>query len=125
MTVQTSSQQNRHLTPVPDLPDFYTAAQSALASIDEIFRLTAGLATGVPMPAPIPAAVIDRLEELDALHETACDVYDMATAALEAARTALTEAAARLTGCRELQAMRSVTCREGRQQRSRLPIRRS
>jgi hypothetical protein len=43
----------------------------------------------------------DRLEDLDALHATACDVYDNATRDLESARQALTEAARRLTGAED------------------------
>jgi len=45
----------------------------------------------------IPAAVLERLADLDALHDTACDTYDCATRELDAARDALTEAARRLT----------------------------
>ena len=41
--------------------------------------------------------VMAALEDADALHETACDVYDIATRDLEAARQALTDAARRLT----------------------------
>jgi hypothetical protein len=40
---------------------------------------------------------LSAIEDADALHETACDVYDIATRELDAARDALTEAARRLT----------------------------
>ena len=46
----------------------------------------------------LPAAeVMAEIHEADALHETACDVYDIATRDLEAARQALADAARRLT----------------------------
>jgi hypothetical protein len=45
---------------------------------------------------PLPVAMSD-IEDADMLHETACDVYDIATRELDAARDALTEAARRLT----------------------------
>ena len=46
---------------------------------------------------PAPADLMAQIEDADALHETACDTYDIATRDLEAARRALTEAARRLT----------------------------
>lgn len=49
-------------------------------------------------PRSYPAAVISHLEELDALHGTACDVYDGATTELDAARHVLQEAARKLRG---------------------------
>ena len=47
--------------------------------------------------ATIPAAVLDHLADLDTDHERTCDLYDIATRELDAARDALTEAARRLT----------------------------
>jgi hypothetical protein len=52
------------------------------------------------MRADMPAVTLPDLSaihEADALHETACDVYDIATRDLDAARQALTEAARVLT----------------------------
>jgi hypothetical protein len=46
---------------------------------------------------PAPADLMGQIEDADALHETACNVYDTATRDLEAARQALTKAARRLT----------------------------
>jgi hypothetical protein len=43
----------------------------------------------------------DRIEELDALHGTACDMYDLATADLDQARKDLAEAARQLTAAEE------------------------
>jgi hypothetical protein len=51
--------------------------------------------------AGIPADVLADLEELDALHETAADVYDGATAELDEARKILQEAAWALTEAEE------------------------
>lgn len=48
-----------------------------------------------------PVSTADDLAELDALHATACDVYDLATSDLDAARRALTEAAWALTEAEE------------------------
>ena len=46
-----------------------------------------------PAPADVPAS----LAEADALHETACDVYDVACRELRAARDAMTAACAAYT----------------------------
>jgi hypothetical protein len=82
MTVQT----NRHLTLID-------AASRASKTAADIHRLMFRAAVGTPMGEQIPAAVIDRLDDLEALHGTACDVYDSATANLDSARQALAEAA--------------------------------
>ena len=46
---------------------------------------------------PVPADLMAQIEDADALHQTACDVYDNATRDLEDARHALADAARRLT----------------------------
>lgn len=86
MTVQT----DRHLT----LIDAASAARDTTA---ELHRLMVRVAVGAPPDQPSPAIMLEDIAELDALHETACDVYDGATAELDAARKALTEAASALT----------------------------
>jgi hypothetical protein len=53
-----------------------------------------------PQAAPAPA-VLEHLDDLEALHETAADVYDGATAELEEARRTLQEAAWALTEAEE------------------------
>jgi len=53
--------------------------------------------TGPWTPQLPPPGVISEVEDADMLHETACDVYDIATRELDAARDALTEAARWLT----------------------------
>ena len=52
------------------------------------------------MRADMPAVTmpdLSAIHEADALHETACDVYDIATRDLDSARQALTDAARALT----------------------------
>jgi len=52
--------------------------------------------TGPWTPQLPEADSLAEIEDADMLHETACDVYDIATRELDAARDALTEAARRL-----------------------------
>lgn len=58
-------------------------------------------AIGTPLDEQIPATVLEHLANLDALHETACDAYDVATRDRDATRKALTDAAAALTDAEE------------------------
>jgi hypothetical protein len=83
---------------VPDLGDTTQAVQHDHA---EVTRLMVRYAVGAPLDELVPQAVIDRLEDLNAMHETGCDRYDNATRNLEAARRDLAEAARRLTEAEE------------------------
>ena len=98
MSVTTSHSGRRHLAVVTDDAEYITVTPSpemrrAVLAAAGLPDLTAG--------ELIPAPVLERLEDLDALHGTACDTYDIATRELEAARDALTEAAWALTEAEE------------------------
>jgi hypothetical protein len=109
MTLQTSTQQNRHLAAVPDLA---AVAKSAQADSREIVRLAVAIATGTPVSAPIPADVLDRLAELDADAATADDISALAMADVEAARKELSEAARRLAEAEERWARAGIVALE-------------
>jgi hypothetical protein len=69
------------------------AASSASTTAADLHGLMVRAAVSMPLYEQIPVAVIDRLADLEAIHGTACDVYDSATANLDSARQALAEAA--------------------------------
>lgn len=82
------SVQNRHLSLVDD-------SKNLVRTMNELNGLIVAYATGTTPPAT--ADVLDHLADLDTLHATACDVYDLTTAELDAARETLKQAAAALT----------------------------
>jgi hypothetical protein len=87
MSVTKTEPTTRHLTIVTD-----PAIADAERRLDALEIRTAR--NGLPI---IPATVLERLADLDADHATACDIHEIATRELEAAREALTLAAQALT----------------------------
>jgi hypothetical protein len=70
------------------------AANKASTTAGSLHRLMVRAVVGAPLDQQIPPTVLEHLEDLDAVHETACDVYDLASAELDTTRQALTDAAA-------------------------------
>lgn len=96
---------DRHLT----LVDATAAAQLAAG---EAFSLAVAYATGTHGSAPVPADVLDQLDGLDADHQTACDVLDLAAADVDQARRELSEAARRLADAEERWARAGIVADE-------------
>ena len=112
MSVTTRNQQTRHLAPVPDYTDLHAATQAVQDGLADVFRLAVTAAVGTPVSEQIPAAVLDRLAELDADAATASDVLDLAAAEADTARRELSEAARRLADAEERWAKAGIVADE-------------
>jgi hypothetical protein len=97
MSVTNSTHQTRHVTVVATNSEATQAADDIQQGLVDATRLVVRHTIGTPLHEQIASSVLERIADLDALHDTACAVYDCATAALDQARKDLAAAAAALT----------------------------
>lgn len=112
MTITSNHSKGRHLAAVADLDEARAPVRAASQTVADTFRLGVASAVGTPLSGPVPAAVLDYLDGLDADHATACDVLDRAAADVEAAREELSEAARRLADAEERWARAGIVADE-------------